>query len=89
MTIGTALFLALGLLIACTFFFALVIYMREFNREERLLQETLKAQEQYYASLGGAAGLPVVLLDMPKKKTKAAGVDTELPVVKTSKKNVN
>jgi hypothetical protein len=89
MTIGTALFLALALGILCLFTFALIIYTREFNREEKLVQDAIKAQDKYYdAAAQTLQNLPVVYVDIPVKKTKATSTDL-LPPTKTSKKNVN
>jgi hypothetical protein len=89
MTIGAALFLALALAILCVFTFALIIYTREFNREEKLVQETLKAQDKYYANAAQSLqNLPIVYVDLPVKKTKTTETDL-VPTAKTSKKNVN
>ena len=87
MTIGTALFFALTAFIVCGFTFLLVIYLKEYNREEKTIQKLVEQQEKYYANVSST---PVYVYDMPAKTKSAEDkfvVSTE--TTGKSKKNVN
>ena len=92
MTIGTALFLALATLIVCTFIFLTMVYLKEYRREDKAINELLKQQKDSYSSLGG---LPVMYLDIPvqtapKTTKKAVSSDVALPTTDSkAKKDVN
>jgi len=88
MTIGTALFLALALFIVCVFAFLLTIYLKEYNREEKTIQKLVEQQEKYYANV---SSMPVLVYDMPAKKTKSSEDKFVVPTdtAGKSKKNVN
>ena len=92
MTFAAALFGCFALTIGSIFTFALIVYLKEYSREAKIVKQYEKTRDQEYKLQEQmlTAGNPIYVVQPPKKKKKAPS-ETIVPQVQTEKdkKNLN
>lgn len=91
MTWAFAIFACFTVLIVAAFALLLTIYIKEYNREEKSIQEYLKHKEQYMKSLAKEMTPLYYLVSQPPPPKKKAKAPEAPPVIKTdkNKKDIN